>query len=490
MTRRQLLVALALACVARDATAQTIHGTIVDSASGKGVARARVGVSGSSLQATTDSLGRFTIDGAPSGGQMLAIRTPSLDSLNAGYSAPVTVTTGATNVAVRVPSALQIAGSACGERGFSKGGIVLGRLRVADDSTASLSGTVSAEWKTAAGSDSSKWVSATADARGRFALCGVPLDTAMSLRAVTDGASGQATGVRVSSAARFSRTELVLHRAVTTTATFAGVVTDSTTKPIAGVEITLPDLGKGTATNEQGAFVLRDVPSGSQHVVARHVGYGPVESQLTFVGGQTIQRHITMIRSTTLDSVVVKEKSVDHSLDDFEANRKLGLGHFLTRAELAKQEGRSTAAVMSSFPGIKVYTRGPYGWVGSGRKTVTSLQGAGGTIAIDRTDSSKNAPTWDCYSLVYVDNHLEWRGQKFYDPGQRGSVPVYRWEPLFDINSIPVAEIEAIEYYASAAQTPLKYAALNSECGVVVIHTLRFHPKDTTATSPKPGASP
>ncbi len=192
----------------------------------------------------------------------------------------------------------------------------------------------------------------------------MPLDTALSLRAVTDGASGQATGFRVSSAARFGRTELVLRRERTTTATLAGVVTDSTNKPITNAEVMLPDLGKGTGTNEQGAFVLRDIPAGLQHVTVRHVGYGPVETQLTFVGGQTIQRHIVMVRSTTLDSVVVTEKSTDHALDDFEANRKVGLGHFLTRAELAPQEGRSTAAVLTSVPGHKVYAMGPYGWVG------------------------------------------------------------------------------------------------------------------------------
>ena len=78
----------------------------------------------------------------------------------------------------------------------------------------------------------------------------------------------------------------------------------------------------------------------------------------------------------------------------------------------------------------------------------------------------------------YLDDHLVFRGQKLgYPP---------KWEPLFDINSIPVAMIEAIEYYASAAQTPMKYSVLNSQCGVVVIHTLRYHPADTTAAAKKP----
>ena len=58
------------------------------------------------------------------------------------------------------------------------------------------------------------------------------------------------------------------------------------------------------------------------------------------------------------------EKAVDHQLDDFEVNKKLGLALLLTRAELAPQEGRSTGAVLTTLPGIKVFATGPYAWVG------------------------------------------------------------------------------------------------------------------------------
>lgn len=485
MRVRHFLVAAIVASMAPTLTvAQSIRGTVIDSVSGKPVASARVAVYNTAFQTVADSLGRFAFSDVPAGDRALTIHTASLDSLSASYTVPVTVS-GATTIAVRVPSALQIAGTACGD-GYGSGGIVLGRLKL-DDSTGSLAGTVSAEWKTAAGSEAPKWVSATADARGRFALCGVPLDTALSLRALTDGASGQATGFRVSSAARFGRTELVLRRERTTTATFTGVVTDSTNKPIINAEVMLPDLGKGTGTNEQGVFVLRDLPAGSQRVVVRHVGYGAIETQLMFASGQTLQRHIMMVRSTTLDSVVVTEKSTDHALDDFEVNRRLGLGHFLTRAELAPQEGRSTGAVLTSIPGIKVYVMGPYAWVGSSRHNATSLHGGGvGKLGLDKADSLKQAPLWECYALVYLDRNLIWRGQKYTYRTPQGVVT--QWEPLFDINTIPVSSIEAIEFYATGAETPMKYASLNSECGVLVIHTLRFHPKDTTSASPKPPA--
>jgi hypothetical protein len=43
----------------------------------------------------------------------------------------------------------------------------------------------------------------------------------------------------------------------------------------------------------------------------------------------------------------------------------------------------------------------------------------------------------------------------------------------FDLNTITPESIEAIEYYAGAAQTPVKYSRLGSNCGVLVIWTRR-----------------
>jgi len=43
----------------------------------------------------------------------------------------------------------------------------------------------------------------------------------------------------------------------------------------------------------------------------------------------------------------------------------------------------------------------------------------------------------------------------------------------WDINQIPPDQVEAIEYYASAAQTPMRYSRMASSCGVVVIWTRR-----------------
>jgi hypothetical protein len=410
----------------------------------------------------------------PAGDRALTIHTASLDSVNASYTVPFLVSGETTTVFVRVPSALQIAAMACGSRGYGDGGIVLGKMLVAGDSSAPLSGTVSAEWP-ASGAQSPKRISATSDSRGRFALCGVPLDAALSVRATTNGASASA-GLRVSSASRFARAELVLRSEALTTAAFAGFVTDSLNRPIGGAEVSVPELAKTTLTNADGAFTLSDISPGEQLVRIRRLGYGPVETRLMFLTGRTLQRRIAMARATVLDSVTVTAKGYDPVLGDFEDNRRLGLGHFITREELAKLEGVSTGSVLRSIPGISVVGRDPYGFVSSARAQamMTSISRQG-TNPLGGGDATKGAPSGLCYSAVYLDNMRMYAGRP----------AASQTEPLFDINSIPVAEIEAIEYYASVSQLPAKYLTPGSVCGVLVIHTLRYH-RDTTSARAKP----
>src|SRR6478672_3946890 len=112
MAMRRFLAAAIVAWVAPTlANAQLIRGTVVDSVSGKPVPGARVAVYNTALQTVADSLGRFAFSDVPAGDRALTINTASLDSVAASYTVPVTVA-GTTTIAVRVPSAFQIAAMA------------------------------------------------------------------------------------------------------------------------------------------------------------------------------------------------------------------------------------------------------------------------------------------------------------------------------------------------------------------------------------------
>jgi hypothetical protein len=47
-------------------------------------------------------------------------------------------------------------------------------------------------------------------------------------------------------------------------------------------------------------------------------------------------------------------------------------------------------------------------------------------------------------------------------------------DPLFDLGSLNVDQIDGMEYYAGAASVPLRYAGYNTTCGVLVIWTRRY----------------
>ena len=137
---------------------------------------------------------------------------------------------------------------------------------------------------------------------------------------------------------------------------------------------------------------------------------------------------------------------------EFEENRRLGLGHFVTRAEMAKQEGRKMSAIIGQFPGITLLT-GP-----SGQAWVKSSRGTKSVFSPDchpLEDAVPPACSKGCFARVWIDNAIV--------------SPV----DITNINRIDPAQIEAVEYYTGGAETPSKYAVLNSQCGVVVFHTRR-----------------
>ncbi len=144
-------------------------------------------------------------------------------------------------------------------------------------------------------------------------------------------------------------------------------------------------------------------------------------------------------------------------MDSFEENRRVGLGHFLTRADLAKVENVSLASIIATIPGALVIRGRTAAWV-RGSRAFKIIQ-----IPPDEEDARAGAPIAACYSNVYLDNVEVFSGKHF----------TGKFEPLFNLNSINPSQIEAIEYYASPAETPLRYSGMESDCGVLVIWTRR-----------------
>ena len=441
-------------------------GTVVDSASRSPVPQARVSLIGTAHNTTADSRGRFRFPSVIPGAYTLEIRTPSLDS--AGISYPIIVVFVDTIVAIeaRTPTASQIIAAVCGRAGRDPPGVVVGTVIMNGDTLPPRLTNVIAEWTepvvlpegTAPTDQRIRWIETRTTANGAFRLCGVPVNTPLTLRAEHDSA-GTVTPVRVTIPpnGRFARARLVLDRSAARSALFTGtVVADSTARSLEDAEVVLPDLRKSVTTDDHGRFRVGDIVPGTHRILVRRLGYAPLDTAILFRTNQAVDRRIVLRRVVTLDSVnVVANRS--RLPTSFEDNRRIGLGQFITRDSLAKQEERKLGDVLRGFRGVNV-DPGISGraWLLSSRQPASISKTE--IYFASKYEQSEGMRREGCYALVFHDDVL--------------LNPSNPPEPI-DINSIVLSQIEAIEYYAGPAETPAKYNRLGARCGVLVLWTRR-----------------
>jgi hypothetical protein len=204
-----------------------------------------------------------------------------------------------------------------------------------------------------------------------------------------------------------------------------------------GVAVELPLLGLKATTDGRGVFRIAHVPAGSQLLTVRRLGYAPKDQPLSLPPGAVTDLRFVLARVTTIAEVTTTASMA--WIKDFDEHRKLGLGQFLTRDQLAKQESVRLSAILTMLRGTKLV---PVGQTGA---RVTSSRG-------QRSLSGRL-----CYAQIYLDDKPMYLGRD--------------GEPVPNVNEFLTSQLEAVEWFAGAAETPAKYNNLNAGCGVLVLHT-------------------
>ncbi len=351
---------------------------------------------------------------------------------------------------------------------------VTGRIRILGDSaTSALESTrVIATWiPTQARGQAVEQlrVEARTGRDGQFTLCGLPSGTPISLRALSP--LGRSEVVRTL-APRGDSIPLVIgvDPALAPLATIVGAVfhVDSTsTRPAPNAEIAIPSLSLATRSDSSGAFRLTSIIPGRHSVIARQVGLSSVQEDVEFAPNDEIFWRVPLLRTASLGSMTITATRIDPALLEFEEHRRLGLGRFLSREDLAKLEGRRVGDVLRPMTGARVLGGGPYQYINSRRyvQPMRALEecrkeqsSPGSPIYVPSLADKRRGIQCTCYAHVYVDGQLM-------NPGTPA-------EP-YDLSQLAVTGIESLEWYSSPAQLPFKYASLNSSCGVLVIHRRR-----------------
>lgn len=65
-----------------------------------------------------------------------------------------------------------------------------------------------------------------------------------------------------------------------------GIVTDQNNKPMSGVTIYIPDLNKGTVSNNEGKYIIKNLPEGKNVIQFSYIGYNTKIETITLKGGR------------------------------------------------------------------------------------------------------------------------------------------------------------------------------------------------------------
>lgn len=428
-----------------------ISGIVIDSLNGRFLRGADVIIEGAKKSLLTDSLGRFRVDSLPPGTYQVGVFHPLLDTLGISLaSQPFHVGPDSSSfVLLAVPSAATIIHKACPVRGFRPQGTsaVIGHVTDPESLQPVPGAEVSIAWvqlevsKEVGVRKTPRVIRDSTDVHGAFALCSLPNAMQATLQARKAGAVTAEIPIALGDmdSELFART-LLLSRAdsgaKTGNAVVSGRVILEGAPSNAGSRVEVVGTDVVGLTNEKGEFTIRNLPSGTHVLLARHLGFGAETVPVDLSSREPKQVTIKLPKFVAvIDPVIVTAKRVA-SLDKvgFSQRQKSGMGYYIGPDQLRTMHPNQLTDILRRVPSLRV-TSGPEGDVVSSSRGTTSLSGGGGCVQ------------------YFVDD-MPWTSAM---PG--------------DINNfVNSNEVVGVEVYAGPG-TPAQYSRGMQDCTTVVLWT-------------------
>lgn len=386
---------------ARTAAAQAalaaLTGTVFDSLHGIPLEQAIVSIEGTQRGAMTNRMGLFLIDSIPPGQHRVRVEHIVLDSLGITMlTAPFEIAPGDGNsIALSIPSAAALVEVSCPPARRNLGpGAVIGRLLDADTDKPVEGARVSVAWLEMSLNAGLRKIPRLRDALsgpdGMFRICGLPAGFEGTLQATYKGIStsevrvkaedtplvvqglkiGNANtvvaGVPTDTAAlrrqkeaqtgpSFSAITLQTGNAVLT-----GRVVNAAGQGVVGARVDVLGTPGATLTRENGEFTLTGLPSGTQSVVVRQIGFAPEERAVELSTRGPARIEIAMTRPATMLSTVVVKADRDVGLErvGYTQRKKIGGGYHLDGDEIQKRAPTMLTDLFRTVPGLRVVPSG------------------------------------------------------------------------------------------------------------------------------------
>ena len=390
------VAALGVLLTPRGAAAQAagfsgVAGSVIDSIHGGiplngGVVK----INGTSRQATTDANGHFEIDSIPPGEHSLSLVHPLLDTLGIGITTRAVPFQAGKSIAVElaIPSAETVLERSCAPAWRARGpSALVGKVLDADTDTPLVGAKVSLVWYQLSLTTLKKepvMRSQPVGPDGTYRICGLPGGVDGTVQAEYKGRKTAEVRVVMDETNPLGFQSLRIGTTVVAEvpadtgkpgspasgdtvvrlrgpARLTGRVINAAGAPVANARIDVSGTGAIALSRDDGSFGFTDLPSGTQALIVRQLGFEPVEMAVELSARAPRQVTVTMSKpARVLDPVaVVAEKSKD-GLDQvgFERRKKVGFGYFMGPEDIQERQATRMTDLFRTVPSLRVVPSG------------------------------------------------------------------------------------------------------------------------------------
>ena len=374
----------------------TLTGTVYDSLHRAPLGEALVSIEGTTRMTSTNRLGLFLLDSIPPGTHRMRVDHPVLDSLGiVMVTAPFELKDGdESTMQLAIPSAETLVEVSCPAARRNLGpGAVIGRLLDADTDEPVAGARVSVAWLEMSLNAGLRKIprlrEALSTADGMFRICGLPANfegtlqaqlkgiTTSEVRVKAEGFPLVVQGLKIGnpntvvaaatdSAAQRRQKEAATGptfsaaRLQTGNAVLNGRVVNAAGQPVVGARVDVIGTPGATLTRENGEFSISGLPSGTQSVVVRQIGFAPEERPVELSTRAPARIEIAMSRpATVLNTVVVRaDRDVGLERVGFSQRKKSGGGYYLDGDDIVKRAPNMLTDLFRTIPGLRVVPSG------------------------------------------------------------------------------------------------------------------------------------
>jgi hypothetical protein len=417
-----------------------------------------------------DANGHYQLDSLPAGRYMIQLDHQLLDSLELALPAEeLFVIAGKTvDVPFNLPSGAELRDAVCRGLPVRRGtGAVFGRVVDADDEHPLANADVAISWteltvdrKTLHASAEQHDGAVRTGPRGEYRICNIPTGSWILVQLQYAGHAGNAVRVSVSGDEAVVVRNLSMSVAsaptlavldsdgatvrgldseptvddtvprlmLTGDAAVSGTVRGAAGQPLPDVEIRVVNARPTTRTDAAGHFSLRGLPAGTQLLAVRRIGYLIGDVAVELRSGRMVHQDVVLRRVVSLDSLNVVAKG-RKPFADFEYRRRNSpMGRFVTAHDIDRVHPTDLGIYIQRLGGFQIVGVGPEARVYSTSARAGRPNCREANVVIDGVDQAQ-------------------------------------------VNTVPPAEIAAMEVYAEAASAPGQYRA---ECGLILIWTKKY----------------